>query len=99
MPPPMVNHSREEPSEQPTISLALLHQVGERPGAPGAAAISARCRGGWRRRRAAEECVAVVAQARTLRQALKPLRITAAEHYVVDLEGALQVRDDLADAL
>ncbi len=32
----MVNHRREAPSEQPTISLALLHQVGEIPGAPGA---------------------------------------------------------------
>src|SRR6266699_5207855 len=36
MPPPMVNHRREDPSEQPTISLALLHQVGGSPGAPGA---------------------------------------------------------------
>src|SRR6185312_4032828 len=39
MPPPMVNHSRDEPSAQPTISLALLLQVGASPGAPGAAHI------------------------------------------------------------
>ena len=36
MPPPIVNHRRDMPSEQPTISFALLHQVGEIPGAPGA---------------------------------------------------------------
>jgi hypothetical protein len=36
MPPPIVNQSRDVPIEQPTISLALLHQVGAIPGAPGA---------------------------------------------------------------
>jgi hypothetical protein len=38
MPPPIVNHRRDIPSEPPTISLALLHQVGGIPGAPGAGA-------------------------------------------------------------
>src|ERR1051325_9123235 len=36
MPKPIVNQSRAGPSEQPTISLALLVQVGGMPGAPGA---------------------------------------------------------------
>ena len=37
MPPPIVNQSRVVPSEQPTISLLLLDQVGGIPGPPGAA--------------------------------------------------------------
>ena len=36
MPPPIVNQRRDIPSAQPTKSLALLHQVGAIPGAPGA---------------------------------------------------------------
>src|SRR4051794_4304528 len=36
MPKPIVNHSRAGPSAQPTISLALLVQVGGMPGSPGA---------------------------------------------------------------
>jgi hypothetical protein len=36
MPPPIVNQSRDRPAEQPTISLALLDQVGGRPAPPGA---------------------------------------------------------------
>ncbi len=39
MPPPTVNHKREAPSEQPTISFALLHQAGETPGLPGTSAL------------------------------------------------------------
>jgi len=35
MPPPIVNHSRDAPSEQPIISFALLHHVGGSPGGPG----------------------------------------------------------------
>ena len=36
MPNPIVNHSRDGPIAQPTISLALLDQVGGMPGLPGA---------------------------------------------------------------
>src|SRR5271166_6954903 len=36
-----VNHSRELPSAQPTMSLALLAQVGGIPGPPGACSIIA----------------------------------------------------------
>src|SRR5260370_41977757 len=39
MPKPRVNHSREKPSAQPTMSLAPLVQVGEIPGPPGACSI------------------------------------------------------------
>src|SRR5438552_401863 len=36
MPKPTVNHSRDWPRAQPTMSLALLDQVGGMPGLPGA---------------------------------------------------------------
>src|SRR6266478_902785 len=39
MPNPRVNHSREIPSAHPTMSLALLVQVGAVPGPPGASSI------------------------------------------------------------
>src|SRR6516165_2103926 len=39
MPKPRVNHSREIPSAHPTMSLALLVQVGAVPGPPGACSI------------------------------------------------------------
>src|SRR5438132_13092885 len=39
MPKPRVNHSRETPSAHPTMSLALLVQVGAVAGPPGACSI------------------------------------------------------------
>src|SRR5271169_849440 len=39
MPKPRVNHSRKIPSAHPTVSLALLVQVGAVPGPPGACSI------------------------------------------------------------
>src|ERR1700693_2863752 len=110
MPPPMVNHSREQPSEQPTISLALLLQVGLSPGAPGAvptasaaapAVRAARTRPGTEQAaapqaQAAGERVLVVAQARCRWQLLHAHGVAASQHDVVGLERRLQLCDDVA---
>src|SRR5580704_4151852 len=104
MPPPMVNHSREEPSEQPTISLALLLQVGLSPGAPGAVPTASAAAPTVRaaaapQTQAAGERVLVVAQARGRRQLLQAHGVAAAQHDVVGLERRLQPCDDVAHGL
>jgi hypothetical protein len=43
IPNPSVNHSREMPSAHPTMSLALLVQVGAIAGPPGACSIIGNC--------------------------------------------------------
>src|SRR5262249_32127350 len=53
MPKPSVNQSRDMPSAQPTMSLALLVQVGGIPGLPGACSII-----GYRKRKAGDGIIA-----------------------------------------
>src|SRR5579863_478978 len=99
MPPPMVNHSREEPSEQPTISLALLLQVGLSPGAPGAVRMALAAAPAAPQAQTARERVLVVAQARRRRQLLHAHSVAASQNDVVGLESRLQLRDDVAYGL
>src|SRR5260221_5102655 len=99
---------RERPRLQPTMSLALLVQVGAMPGWPGASPVQSRPRSAMtvgRRRpqlEAALEGVLVVAESGVGRELLQLSGIAAADHHVVWLEGggeALDGRRHLAPPL
>src|SRR5579863_10154428 len=101
MPKPRVNQMRERPRLQPTMSLALLVQVGAMPGWPGASpcgsgprsamAVSPRCP----QREAANECVLVVAEPDMARQILEPVGVAAPEDDVFGLERSHEALDGL----
>src|SRR5215472_8972563 len=99
MPKPSVNQMRDRPRLQPTMSLALLVQVGAMPGWPGASPCGSGPRSatmvppGRPQLEAAGEGVVVVAEPDVLRQLLQPAGVAAAHDDVVGLEGRGQALD------
>src|SRR5262245_55394042 len=87
---------RERPRLQPTMSLALLVQVGAMPGWPGASPSQSRSRsataaGGVRPElEAAGEGVLIVAEAGAFGKLLEQRRVAAADGHVVRLERGAQ---------
>src|SRR5579863_3277316 len=101
MPKPRVNQMRERPRLQPTMSLALLVQVGAMPGWPGASPCGSGPRSAMPAPRrapqleAAEESVLVVAEPDVFRELLELAGIAAADHHIVRLERGHQPFDHL----